>query len=70
MDSVGTVTAGQWQRILDRARTTGLFAGVSARRYPSDPQTFFGFQRALRAIPNRYPLPPPLSLVAVTGFLA
>jgi len=69
VDSVGMVTADRWRGVLDRARVAGSFAGVSLRRYPSDPQTFFGFQRALRAIPQRHPLPRPLSLDTVTGFL-
>jgi hypothetical protein len=69
VDSVGMVTAAQWRQVLDRARVAGSFAGVSPRRYPSDPLTFFGFQRALRAIPQRHPLPQPLSLAAITEFL-
>jgi hypothetical protein len=69
VESVGMATAGQWRQTLERARVSGTFAGVSPRRYPSDPQTFFGFQRALRAIPQRQPMPPPLSLSTVAGFL-
>jgi hypothetical protein len=68
VDSVGMVTIEQWRHVLDRARVAGSFAGVSPRRYPSDPLTFFGFQRALRAIPQRHPLPQPLSLATVTQF--
>jgi len=68
VDSVGMVTIEHWRRVLDRARVAGWFAGVSPRRYPSDPLTFFGFQRALRAIPQRHPLPQPLSLATVTAF--
>ena len=70
VDSVGMATAAQWRQVLRRARLGGAFAGVSPDRYPSDPRTFFGFPRALRAIPERHPLPPPLTLAAFTGFLA
>jgi hypothetical protein len=69
VDSVGMVTAGQWREVLDRARVDGAFAGVSPRLYPSDPRTFFGFQRALRALPERHPLPEPLPLESFTTFL-
>lgn len=68
VDSVGCVTAGRWRDLLRRARIDGRFAGVSPDRYPSDPRTFFGFPRALRAIPERHPLPVPLHVEAFTGF--
>jgi hypothetical protein len=63
------VSAHQWRQLLGRARISGVFAGVSPRRYPADPRTFFGFQRALRGLPDRCPLPPPLSLDVVTEFV-
>jgi hypothetical protein len=69
VDSVGCVTAGQWRDLLRRAEVVGRFAGVSPEKYPNDPRTFFGFPRALRAIPERHPLPPPLDLAALTGFV-
>jgi hypothetical protein len=69
VESVGAATAAQWRQTVGRARISGAFAGVSPHRYPSDPRTFFGFPRALRAIPSRRPMPPPLALSAVTGFL-
>jgi len=69
VESVGIATADQWRRLLARAGVAGWFAGVSPRRYPSDPRTFFGFRSALRAIPQRQTVPPPLALSTVTGFL-
>jgi hypothetical protein len=62
-------TAADWSRLLTRARVRGTYAGVSSRLYPSDPRTLFGFQRALRAIPDRPPRPRPLPLGTVTAFL-
>ncbi|MCW3819745.1 hypothetical protein ONA91_35450 [Micromonospora sp. DR5-3] len=69
VDSVGVATAGQWRQLLRRARIEGAFAGVSPSRYPNDPYTFFGHQRALRAIPDRYPNPQPLPLNTFKAFL-
>jgi hypothetical protein len=69
VDSVGTVTVEQWRQLLRRARIAGAFAGVSPRRYPNDPYAFFGYQRALRGIPDRYPMPRPLALAEVEAFL-
>jgi hypothetical protein len=69
VDSVGMATAAQWRQILGRAKIDGSFAGVSPRRYPSDPRTFFGFQRALRAIPQRHAMPESLSLTTACAFL-
>ncbi|MEV6843571.1 hypothetical protein [Actinoplanes sp. NPDC051411] len=69
VDSVGMAGADQWRTVLRRARSAGSFAGVSPRRYPSDPQTFFNFQRALRAVPDRHALPPPLPLATAAAFL-
>ena len=69
VESVGVATADQWRAVLRRATVAGTFAGVSPRRYPNDPRTFFAFQRALRAIPVRHRLPEPLPLAAVGKFL-
>ncbi|MBQ0892662.1 hypothetical protein KBX37_06005 [Micromonospora sp. U56] len=69
VDSVGTASADQWREVLRRARVAGKFAGVSPSRYPNDPHAFFGYQRALRAIPDRLPPPQPLSLAAFEAFL-
>jgi hypothetical protein len=67
--SVGMATTDQWRDVLRRATVAGAFAGVSPKRYPSDPQTFFNFQRALRAVPERHPLAQPLSLSTFEAFL-
>jgi hypothetical protein len=69
VESVGMATADQWRGVLRRAGTAGVFAGVSPSRYPSDPRTFFGYRQALRAIPDRRPMPPPLSTSALQEFL-
>ena len=67
--SAGMATADRWRAVLRRAAVDGTFAGVSPRRYPIDPRTFFEFPRALRAIPGRHRLPEPLPLARVEKFL-
>jgi hypothetical protein len=63
VESVGMATVEQWRDVLRRATVSGAFAGVSPRRYPTDPRTFFEFQAALRSIRPRLPIPDePLSL--------
>jgi hypothetical protein len=70
VESVGLVTVDQWRTILQRARVTGTFAGVDTRRYPSDLAAVFSYQRALRAVPARYPIPEPLPLHVFDTFFA
>jgi hypothetical protein len=69
VESAGVAAAGQWQEVLNRARVTGTFAGVSPRRYPRDFRTFFGFQAALRRVRPRRQLPEPLPLTGFDEFL-
>ncbi|MGY0004733.1 hypothetical protein [Micromonospora sp. I033] len=69
VDSVGTASADQWRELLRRARVAGVFAGVSPDRYPNDPEVFFNYQRAVRAIPHRHPIPKPLPLAAFETFV-
>ncbi|GGR13286.1 hypothetical protein GCM10010168_33830 [Actinoplanes ianthinogenes] len=67
--SAGYVTADQWCEVLRRARLHGAFAGVDPRRYPSDPLTFWDFNRTLREIPARHAMPDPLPLDAVAPLI-
>jgi hypothetical protein len=69
-DAAGLATAGQWRELLDRARISGTFAGVSPRRYPRDFRTFFGFQEALRSVQPRRPIPEPMPVAAAEPILA
>ncbi|MDZ5447140.1 hypothetical protein U2F26_31240 [Micromonospora sp. 4G57] len=70
VESVGLASVDQWRRVLQRARVAGSFAGTEPRRYPSDLATFFRYQSALRAIPDRHPIPEPLQLREFEGFFA
>jgi hypothetical protein len=69
VESAGMASANQWRQLLDRAQKAGHFAGVSPRHYPADPRTFFGFQQALLALPDRHAVPEPRPFGAVTAFL-
>jgi hypothetical protein len=68
-ESVGLTTADQWRGLLRRAAVAGSFTGVAPQRYPRDLATFFAYQRAVRAIPARRPMPPALSLEDFDAFL-
>ena len=68
--SAGLTTIDRWRTVLKRAQRAGAFAGVAPSRYPRDLATFFAYQGALRAIKDRYPIPPPLPLEALETFLA
>jgi hypothetical protein len=69
VESAGMASVAQWREVLGRARVSGSFAGVSPRRYPSDPLTFFRFRSALKAIGERHPMPEPLTLDTVRSVL-
>ncbi|MEV6495012.1 hypothetical protein AB0M20_41285, partial [Actinoplanes sp. NPDC051633] len=62
VESAGMASAAQWRDVLSRARVSGSFAGVSPRRYPNDPLTFFRFRSAIRDLDRKLPMPPPLTL--------
>jgi hypothetical protein len=69
VESVGLTTADQWHTLLRRAGVAGSFTGVAPERYPRDLATLFAYQRAVRAIPARHPIPRPLPLEAFDTFL-
>lgn len=68
VESVGLATVDDLRAVLSRARVRGWFAGVSPELYPSDLGTFFGFQRALRALPDRHPIPQPMPVDTFLSF--
>jgi hypothetical protein len=69
VESVGLASADRWRSLLRRARVTGAFAGVTPGQYPRDLATFFAYQRAIRAVPARHPMPGSLSLHTLEAFL-
>ncbi|WP_240761565.1 hypothetical protein [Nitrosococcus wardiae] len=69
VESIGLASIERWQTLLEQARTEGSFIGVDKKAYPSDFSAFARYYKELRKVPGRYPLPPPLSLSQLYGFL-
>jgi hypothetical protein len=69
VDSVGLPSIERWAAVLDRARRGGRFVGVDSKAFPRDFAAFLRFHRDLTTIASRQPLPPPLTLAALDGFL-
>lgn len=70
VDSIGLAPIERWRGLLARARDRGRFVGVDEEAYPADFATFVRYHPALRAIPGRLPLPPPLGWDQIEAFLA
>ncbi len=70
LDSVGPAPIERRRSILRRARRGSSLVGVDERRYPRDFATYVRYYRDLKKIPARYPLPAPLTLAQLDGFLA
>lgn len=63
LESAGMASSERWQAILNRARTQGKFIGVDPQKYPVDLRSNVRYRDDLAAdVPDRYPLPSPLSL--------
>jgi pimeloyl-ACP methyl ester carboxylesterase len=70
VSSVGLAPTDQWRSILARAKKQGAFIGVDEVTYPKDFATFARYHSSLQhAIHARYPIPGPLSLRELDGFL-
>ena len=67
--SIGLTPIERWRALLARARRHGGFVGVDEKAYPADFAVFARYHPALRAIPGRFPLPPPLSWTQFETFL-
>lgn len=64
----GQAPIERWQAILAQARKQGKFLGIDAKAYPADFASLGRVNRALRALPDRYALPAPISLDALRRF--
>jgi hypothetical protein len=69
VDSIGVASIDRWRSILQKARQQGRFIGVDEDKYPKDILTYLRYNRALRQIPGRFPMPDPLSLEQFDTFL-
>ncbi|MDB1089362.1 hypothetical protein PJ985_17500 [Streptomyces sp. ACA25] len=70
VEAVGLPTVGDWRRLLGKARVSGSFAGLKAEDHPRDLAHYAGYDKALRKVPERHPMPDPLSLRELDEFLA
>jgi len=70
VESIGLTPINAWRRILERASKGGVFVGVDESAFPRDFAVFvryhFDLQRKIQA---RYPIPAPLTLSDLEGFL-
>jgi hypothetical protein len=69
VESIGAASLDRWKSILQKARHRGRFIGVDEDKYPKDILTYLRYNRALRQIPGRFPLPEPLSPEQFDNFL-
>lgn len=59
-DSVGLPPIGRWRDLATRARGGGGLVGVDEASYPAHFSVYARFNAAVRALPDRHALPPPL----------
>ncbi|MER5177360.1 hypothetical protein ABT009_03100 [Streptomyces sp. NPDC002896] len=69
--SAGLVPVEHWRGLARRyARTSGGTIGVDERAYPGDLGSTLTCRRALAALPERHPIPPPVGMAELDEFLA
>jgi hypothetical protein len=69
VESIGVASIERWKSILQKARQQGRFIGIDENKYPKDIFTYLRYNRELRQIPGRFPMPEPLSLEQLDNFL-
>lgn len=69
-ESAGLAPIDRWQALLRRARRQGRLVGVDAEKYPKDFGSFARYHTEVQRIPDRVPMPEPLSLEALDAFFA
>ena len=69
VESVGLPSIERWRALTRRARKYGGFVGVDEEEFPRDYATFVRYHTDLKKIPARYPMPGPLTLGQLDGFL-
>jgi hypothetical protein len=69
VEAVGLPDGDRWRtEVLDQARRHGSTLGADLDEFPLDFAHFGRSNRALRSLPSRYPLPPPLPIDDVLAF--
>lgn len=70
VDSVGLPSAADWRALIEHASSRSKFIGVDPAAFPRDFAVYARYHDALlRAVPQRYPLPSPLTLAQFDQFL-
>ncbi len=67
--SLGIAPLERWYSILRHARRTGSLIGIDEQAFPLDLGIFIRYRHELKTIPERYPLPEPLTLTQLDLFL-
>jgi hypothetical protein len=68
--SPGTVPVPQWRELVaSRAGERGEVIGVDEASYPTDLGATSRYEPAFAALPARHPLPPPLPIADIDGFV-
>lgn len=71
LDSAGMASIDRWQSLIEAPTNGGEFVGVDPGKYPIDLGTYARYRTELSDSTSiRFPLPPPVSLDSVDGFLA
>lgn len=68
--AVGLPTSNQWAGVLARAGTKGGWLGADPRHFPVDYAQFARYDTAMRKLPDRHPIPEPLTLGQFEQFVA
>jgi hypothetical protein len=69
VESVGLPEIERWRAVLERARKRGSFVGVDEERFPRDYAVNVRYHEALKTVLPRHPMPGPLPLRRLDGFL-
>jgi hypothetical protein len=69
VESVGLPPIERWRAVLERARKRGSFVGVDEERFPRDYAVNVRYHEALKKVLPRHPMPRPLPLRRLDGFL-
>lgn len=71
VEGIGYPSPDRWQEILGRhARREGSFLGTRPDKHPRDMGAMSRYHAAIKALPERHPLPKPLPLERLAQFLA
>jgi len=65
----GVTPIEKWRSILHRAGKEGSFIGVKEEKYPEDIAMFIRYNREVKKLPTRFPMPAPMKLDRLDAFM-